>query len=78
MTKFKGRHVMKQLMKDKLIKHGFKHWCGNGSKTGYIFEFDVYVGKKTTRTEYGLSESVVLQLTESSVDSCCRIFFVSF
>ena len=78
MTKFKGPLVMKQYMKDKPIKRGFKHWCRNDSKTGYMFEFDIYVGKKTTGTEYDLSESVVLQLTKSLVDSCCQIFFDSF
>ena len=61
MTKFKGHHVMKQYMKDKPIKRGFKHWCRNDSKTGNMFEFDIYVGKKTLGTEYGLSESVVLR-----------------
>ena len=78
MTKFKSHHVMKLYTKDKPIKRGFRHWCGNDSKTGYMFEFGIYVGKKTTGTEYGLSESVVLQLTESSVDSSCRTFFDRF
>ena len=43
-----------------------------------MLEFDIYVGKKTTGTEYGLSERVVPQLTESLVDSSCRISFDSF
>ena len=40
-----------------------------------MFEFNIYVGKQTSGTKYGLSESVFLQLTESLVDSSCRIFF---
>ena len=78
MTKFNGHHVMKQYMKDKPIKRGFKHWCRNDSKTGYMLEFNIYVGKKTIRIEHGLSESAVQQLKESLVDSSCRIFFNSF
>ena len=65
MTKFKDHHIMKQFMIDKTIKCAFKHWRRNDAKTGYLFEFDIYVGKKTEGTEVGLSDSVVLQLTES-------------
>ena len=33
----------KQYMKNKPIKWGFKWWC---SKTGYLYEFDLYLVKK--------------------------------
>ena len=77
MTKFKGYHIMKQYMKQKPIQRGFKHWCRNDSKTGYLFQFDIYVGK-TASPELGPSESVVMELTESLIGSRCRMFFDNF
>ena len=78
MTKFNGHHIMKQFMKDKPIKRGFKHWCRNDAKTGYLFEFDFYVGKKTEATEVRLSESVVPQLTKSLVIYLVKYFLITF
>ena len=46
MTKFKGRMSCKQYMKNKPIKWAFKWWCQCCSKTGYLYEFDLYLGKK--------------------------------
>jgi Transposase IS4 len=44
MVKFKGRNAMKQYMKNKPIKWGFKMWARCCSKTGYLFQFDYYTG----------------------------------
>ena len=41
-------------------------------KIGYLYEFDIYTGRKET-TEFGLGESVVLQLIEK-----LKAFVVSF
>ena len=57
-TKFKGRISCKQYIKNKPIKWGFKWWCQLCSKTGYLYEFDLYLGKKE-KTELGLGEAVV-------------------
>lgn len=78
MVKFKGQNIMKQYMKDKPIQRGFKHWCRNDAKSGYLFEFDIYVGRRTSTTEVGLSESVVTQLTKSLSNSGCHLFFDNF
>lgn len=78
MTKFKGHHIMKQYMKQKPIQRGFKHWCRNDSRTGYLYQFDIYAGKKTASPEFGLAENVVLELTDSLKDSSCRMFFDNF
>lgn len=64
MIKFKGHHSAKQYIKNKPIKWGFKVWQRCDSRTGYLFEFSLYTGKKG-RPEVGLGESVVLDLTES-------------
>ena len=68
MTKFKRHHIMKQYMKQKPIQRGFKHWCRNDSRTGYLYQFGIYAGKKTTSPEFGLAENVVLELTDSLKD----------
>ena len=44
MIKFKGRNAMKQYMKNKPIKWGFKMWARCCSRTGYLFQFDYYTG----------------------------------
>ena len=61
MCKFKGKSLMRQYMKNKPIKWRFKFWFRCGSKSGYLYEFDMYLGKKGN-TEFGLGESVVLSL----------------
>ena len=41
MTKFKGRSSMRQYLKMKSIKWGFKWWFRCASKNGYLYEFDL-------------------------------------
>lgn len=50
MVKFKGHNIMKQYMQNKPVKRGFKMWCRADSRTGYLFEFDLYTGKKEIGT----------------------------
>ena len=59
---FKGRCGMEQYIKSKPIKWGFKFWFRCSSKTGYLYQMDIYLGKKQN-TEFNLGEEVVLQLT---------------
>ena len=76
-VKHKGRSIMRQHIKNKLIKWGFRMWYRCVPRTGYLYEFDVYTGKSET-TESGLGESVVLQLKEKLNGSFCHIFLDSF
>ena len=46
MTKFKGCPSMKQWLKMKPIKWGFKWWFQYASSTGYLYEFQLYLGGK--------------------------------
>ena len=46
MIKFNDHNILKQYIKRKLVQWGFKLWCRCDSKTGYIFQFDLYTGKK--------------------------------
>ena len=68
---------MPQYMKNKPIKWGFKFWFRCRSKSGYLYEFDMYLGKKA-KTEFGLGESVVLSLCESLKNSNCYVYFDNF
>ena len=62
MIKYKGRSIMQQHIKNKPIKWGFRMWYRCAPKTDYLYEFDIYTGRKVT-SEFGLGESVVLQPT---------------
>ena len=65
MVKFKGRSGMKQYIKSKPIKWGFKFWFRCSSKSGYLYQMDIYLGRKQTpEFNLGLGEEVVLQLTK--------------
>lgn len=78
MIRFKGHNIMKQYVKGKPIRWGFKMWCRCDSETGYLFQFDLYTGKKGANSEMGLGESVVLQLTQSLKGLGCEMYFDNF
>ena len=73
MIKFKGRSQMKQNIKNKPVKWGFKMWQRCGAASGYLYEFDLYTGRKD-RPELGLGEQVVLDLTKKLEKSYVKIF----
>ena len=76
MTKIKGRMSCKQYMKNKPIKLGFKWWCRCCSKTGYLYEFDIYL-TKTEKTELGFGETVVLDLSKKLENTHCILRHVT-
>ena len=77
MVKFKGRPLMKQYVKNKPIKWGFKFWFRCASKTGYLQEMDMCLGKKQ-QVEHSLGEGVVIQLSQKLNDTCCTLSFDNF
>ena len=77
MIKYKGRSIMQQHIKNIPIKWGFRMWYRCTPKTGYLYDFNIYTGRKQT-TEFGLGESVVLQLTGKLNGSFCHIFLDNF
>ena len=77
MCKFKGKSIMRQYMKNKPIKWGFKFWFRCGAKSGYLYEFDMYLGNKGS-TDFGLGESVILSLCQKLKDMHCFVFFNNF
>lgn len=77
MIKFKGQNIMKQYIRNKPVKWGFKLWCRCDATSGYLYQFDLYTGRKMD-TEYGLGESVVVMLSNSLEQLCCQIFIDNF
>lgn len=45
MTMFKGKSSLKQFMIPKPVKKGIKIWMLSHSKTGYMYDLDIYQGK---------------------------------
>ena len=79
LVKFNGRSGMKQHIKSKPIKWGFKVWCCCSSTSGYPYQMDIYLGrKKTPEINLGLGEEVVLQLTKDFERSLCTVYFENF
>ena len=72
MTKLKGRMSCKQYMKNKSIKWVLKWWCRCCSKTGYLYEFDLYLCKKE-QAELGLGKTVLLDLLKKLKNTHCMI-----
>ena len=68
---------MHQYMKNKPIKLDLKCWFQSGSKSGYLYQFDMYSGKKFKK-EFGLGESVVLSLCKDLKGNYCYAFFDNF
>ena len=77
MTKFKGRMSCKQFTKNKPVRWGCKWWCQCCSKTGYLYEFDLFLGKKE-KADLGLGETVVLDLSKKLENAHCMLYFDNF
>lgn len=61
MVPHKGRLSFKQYIKNKPIRWGIKLWVLCEAKTGYVYNFDVYLGKERER-EHNLAQRVVKKL----------------
>ena len=63
MVQYYGHDFMQQFIRGKLIQFGYKNWAMWCSDTGYCFNFDMYEGKKATKSPIsGLRASVVLNM----------------
>ena len=65
MHKYKGRSALMQYMADKPVKRGLKFFLRNDSESGYLQEFELYLGKEGTRAKsrHGVYFDVVKRLT---------------
>ena len=68
MCKFKGRNVMKQYMRAKIVKWGYKIWKLCDSSSAYTLNFDVYTGASEAKIELGLAYAVVMKLMDKYLD----------
>ena len=67
MVPYKGRSSLKQYMLKKPVRRGLKVWMRADGITGYVSQFQVYVGKEVS-SEKGLGARVVKDLTSTLVD----------
>lgn len=77
MVKFKGRSTLKQYLKDKPIKRGYKVWmlC---CESGYNYKFEIYTGKKHNIVEKNLGANVVKRLMEGLDGKNHHVYFDNY
>lgn len=62
MVPHKGRLSFKQYIKNKPIRWGIKLWVLCEATTGYVYNFDVYLGKEEGNVEHSFARRVVKEL----------------
>ena len=80
LMKYKERLYFRQYMPKKPVKYGIKVWMAADSKTGYVCNYDIYLGKPLTssRGDVGLATKVVLHLTEPFQHCNRHVYFDNF
>ena len=79
MVKFKKRSGMKQHIKSKPKKWSFKFLIHCSSESSYLYQVDIYLGRKQTPAfNLGLGEEVVLQLTKDLEESLKTVYLTTF
>jgi hypothetical protein len=68
MCKFKGRSYMKQYMRAKIVKWGYRVWKLCDDNTAYVLKFDVFTGAQKDRVAHGLAYSVVMDMMAQYLD----------
>jgi len=64
MCKFKGRNAMKQYMKAKIIKWGYRIWKLCDASSAYTLNLDVYTGATEGKSEKGIAYDVVMKMVD--------------
>ena len=77
MIKFKGRSSLKQYLKQKPIKRGYKVLILADTLTGYVYNFEIYSGKSEER-QTDLGEHVVRSLTRELSMKFHHVYFDNF
>lgn len=79
MILFKGRSSIRQYMPMKPTKRGYKVWVRADSKSGYVYQFDIYTGKDDSNAGgVGLGDRVVKSLTETLNFTKTHVTFDNF
>ena len=69
---------MKQFIKDKPVRWGFKFWVLACPETRYTYKFEVYTGKRLTKTNNGLGYDVVMNLMNGMFRQGYHLFVENF
>ena len=77
MILYKGRSSMKQHIPLKPVRRGFKVWMRADSCTGFVSEFQVYVGKEG-EAEDGLGARVIKDLTQNIKNKYHHVYCDNF
>lgn len=77
MVKSKVQCHLVQYMKNKPVKWGFKYWV-IGDTTGYTVNFDLYTGRETDRSEFGLGYDAVINLSRPFSFQGYRLYVDNF
>ena len=77
MVPYKGRSSLKQYLPKKPVRRGLKVWMRADGVTGYVSQFQVYVGKEGS-AETGLGARVVKDLTSTLVKKNYHVFCDNF
>nr|XP_037274775.1 piggyBac transposable element-derived protein 4-like [Rhipicephalus microplus] len=78
MVKSKARSGIRQYIKDKVVKWGYKLWVLADPQTGYTIQFYVYTGKREKASANGLAFDVVTKLCEPYLDQGYHIYMDNF
>ncbi|KAH8040864.1 hypothetical protein HPB51_013034 [Rhipicephalus microplus] len=78
MVKSKARSGIRQYIRDKVTKWGYKLWVLAESETGYTLQFFVYTGKRETPGPHGLAFDVVSKLCEKCLEQGYKIYMDNF
>ena len=78
MVRNKGRFTFRQFIKDKPTRWGMKLWVMADASNGYTCDFEVYTGKGTPVSKFGLAYDVVLRLCKSIFNQGYHVFFDNF
>ena len=78
MVALKGRFCMKQFIKDKPVRWGFKFWVLTCPEIGYTYKFEVCTVKRLTETKNGLGYDVVMNLMNGMFRQGYHLFVDNF
>jgi len=77
MIKFKGCHSAKQYLPKKPIKRGYKVWA-LADKNGYLWNFDLYIGKSGDLAGKNLGARVIKQLCQPLQNKNHHLYFDNY
>ena len=78
MVPHKGRLSFKQYIKNKPTRWGIKLWVLCEAETGYVYRFQVYLGKQEGNLETNLARRVVRDLTVTEHDRNHHLYMDNF